>query len=175
MKDDRMASHDGGLLSGWSASLLMTRACAGCAQGFQSLPQHCLQLMIGWFVAAILINVIRDALPSKYSVAVPIPMAMAIPFFIGANVAIDIGIGALVKAYWDWRSPGAADGKVGPLYLRVYVISQCAVSGLPLSRGHAGDVQACMSRQGRVFPWTLCCMFALCLIRLRQRCACEPV
>lgn len=68
--------------------------------------------MLGFFVAAIVLNIVRDLLPSKYSVAIPVPMAMAIPFFIGANVAIDIAIGALVKAYWYWTSPVNAEGKV---------------------------------------------------------------
>ena len=81
-------------------------------QGFGALPQHCGQLMGGFFAIAILMSLIRDVLPEKWSRFVPIPMAMAIPFYIGANVAIDICIGALVKAYWHWSSPATAEGKV---------------------------------------------------------------
>lgn len=86
-------------------------------QGFQALPKHCEQLMLGFFAAAILLNIIRDALPSKWSVAIPVPMAAAIPFFIGANVAVDIAIGSVVKAYWHWTSPATAEGKVGDFFL----------------------------------------------------------
>ena len=76
------------------------------------LPKHCGALMGGFFAAAICMSLIRDLLPEKWARFVPIPMAMAIPFYIGANVAVDICIGALVKAYWHWSSPGTAEGKV---------------------------------------------------------------
>ena len=81
-------------------------------QGIWELPAHCAQLMLGFFLAAIAMSIIRDVLPPKWARFVPIPMAMAIPFYIGANVAIDICIGALVKAYWHWTSPATAEGKV---------------------------------------------------------------
>ncbi|BDA49724.1 probable metal-nicotianamine transporter YSL6 [Coccomyxa sp. Obi] len=81
-------------------------------QGFGELPQHCGVMMAAFFGAAILVNIIRDLLPQRYAVFVPVPMAMAIPFYIGANVAIDICIGALVKAYWHWTSPATAELKV---------------------------------------------------------------
>ncbi|EIE18748.1 OPT superfamily oligopeptide transporter [Coccomyxa subellipsoidea C-169] len=81
-------------------------------QGFGMLPQHCGMMMACFFAAAIVVNLIRDALPQRYAVFVPVPMAMAIPFYIGANVAIDICIGAVVKAYWHWTSPGTAELKV---------------------------------------------------------------
>lgn len=82
------------------------------AQGFEELPQYCGVMMAGFFGAALVINSIRDALPQRYAVYVPVPMAMAIPFYIGANVAIDICIGAVVKAYWHWTSPTSAELKV---------------------------------------------------------------
>ncbi len=81
-------------------------------QGFSMLPQHCGMMMACFFAAAIVVNLIRDALPQRYALFVPVPMAMAIPFYIGANVAIDICIGAVVKAYWHWTSPGTAELKV---------------------------------------------------------------
>ena len=83
-------------------------------QGIGQLPNHCAQLMLGFFLVAIAMSIIRDVLPAKWARFVPIPMAMAIPFYIGANVAIDICIGALVKAYWHWTSPASAEGKVRP-------------------------------------------------------------
>ncbi len=86
--------------------------CAHMLQGFEELPKHCGALMGGFFAAAICISLIRDLLPERWARFLPIPMAMAIPFYIGANVAIDICIGALVKAYWHWSSPATAEGKV---------------------------------------------------------------
>lgn len=81
-------------------------------QGFNELPQHCGMMMAAFFGAAIVVNLIRDLLPQRYAVFVPVPMAVAIPFYIGANVAIDICIGAVVKAYWHWTSPATAELKV---------------------------------------------------------------
>ena len=77
------------------------------------LPKHCAEMMIGFFLLALLMSLVRDLVPVKYSVFIPVPMAMAIPFYVGANVAVDICIGALVKAYWYWTSPETAPGKVG--------------------------------------------------------------
>ena len=82
------------------------------AQGFAMLPKHCAEMMIGFFLLALVMSLVRDLVPTKYSVFIPVPMAMAIPFYIGASVALDICIGALVKAYWYWTSPESAAGKV---------------------------------------------------------------
>ena len=76
------------------------------------LPKHCAEMMIGFFLLALVMSLVRDLVPVKYSVFIPVPMAMAIPFYVGANVAVDICIGALVKAYWYWTSPETAPGKV---------------------------------------------------------------
>ena len=81
-------------------------------QGFGELPQHCAQMMIGFFCLALVMSLLRDLVPTQFSVFIPIPMAMAIPFYVGASVPIDICIGALIKAYWYWTSPLDAPGKV---------------------------------------------------------------
>jgi len=88
-----------------------------CLQGFGELPQHCGQMMIGFFLLALAMSLLRDLVPIKYSVFIPIPMAMAIPFYVGANVAVDICIGALVKAYWYWTSSDSAPGKASHPHL----------------------------------------------------------
>ena len=44
----------------------------------------------------------RDFLPSKYGRWVPLPMAAALPFYIGAWLAIDMCIGALIIIVWRW-------------------------------------------------------------------------
>jgi branched-subunit amino acid ABC-type transport system permease component len=56
-------------------------------------------MMIGAFLLALAMSLLHDLLPEKWSVFIPIPMAMAIPFYVGANVALDISTGAVVKAY----------------------------------------------------------------------------
>ena len=87
-------------------------------QGFGELPQHCGQMMIAFFCLALVMCLLRDLVPTKLSIFIPIPMAMAIPFYVGAAVAVDILIGALVKAYWYWTRPLEAPGKVSmPLSL----------------------------------------------------------
>ena len=69
-------------------------------------------MMIGFFCLSLAMSLLRDLVPTRFSVFIPIPMAMAIPFYVGASVAIDICIGALIKAYWYWTSPLDAPGKV---------------------------------------------------------------
>ena len=84
------------------------------SQGFGELPEHCGQMMIAFFCLALVMCLVRDLVPTKLSIFIPIPMAMAIPFYVGAAVAVDIFIGALVKAYWYWTRPLEAPGKVRP-------------------------------------------------------------
>ncbi|KAI3919214.1 hypothetical protein MKW92_035995 [Papaver armeniacum] len=67
-------------------------------QGFSALPNHCLQLCYGFFAFAFLANLFRDLSPPKIGKWVPLPMAMAVPFLVGASFAIDMSIGSLVKA-----------------------------------------------------------------------------
>lgn len=65
-------------------------------EGFSALPQHCLQLCYAFFGFAILINLLRDLLPNKIGKWAPLPMAMAVPFLVGANFAIDMCVGSLI-------------------------------------------------------------------------------
>ncbi|KAK4799053.1 hypothetical protein SAY86_024418 [Trapa natans] len=65
-------------------------------EGFSALPQHCLQICYGFFGFAVVANLLRDLSPSKISKWIPLPMAMAIPFLVGANFAIDMGVGSLI-------------------------------------------------------------------------------
>ncbi|XP_020263623.1 probable metal-nicotianamine transporter YSL9 isoform X2 [Asparagus officinalis] len=69
-------------------------------QGFSALPQHCLQLCYGFFGFAVAANLMRDLLPSKYGRWVPLPMAMAVPFLVGASFAIDMCVGSLIVFTW---------------------------------------------------------------------------
>ncbi|XP_038982835.1 probable metal-nicotianamine transporter YSL12 [Phoenix dactylifera] len=77
--------------------------------GFSSLPKHCLTLCCIFFAAAILINLIRDLSPKKVARFIPLPMAMAIPFYIGSYFAIDMCVGSLILFVWEKINKTQAD------------------------------------------------------------------
>ncbi|XP_028786146.1 probable metal-nicotianamine transporter YSL6 [Neltuma alba] len=70
-------------------------------EGFSELPKHCLALCCGFFVAALVINLARDLIPKKISQYIPIPMAMAVPFYIGAYFAVDMFVGTVILFIWE--------------------------------------------------------------------------
>jgi OPT family oligopeptide transporter len=70
-------------------------------QGIGTLPKHCLELCIGFFVGAIVMNLARDLAPPGVARFIPLPMAMAIPFYLGPYFGIDMCIGSLVRFVWD--------------------------------------------------------------------------
>lgn len=70
-------------------------------EGFSALPKHCLQICYAFFTSAVLINLLRDLTPHKISRFIPIPMAMAIPFYIGAYFAIDMFVGSVILFVWE--------------------------------------------------------------------------
>ncbi|KAK4392855.1 putative metal-nicotianamine transporter YSL6 [Sesamum angolense] len=70
-------------------------------EGFSELPKHCLAICCGFFVAALAINLLRDVTPKKVSQFIPIPMAMAVPFYIGAYFAIDMFVGTVILFVWE--------------------------------------------------------------------------
>ncbi|XP_043717193.1 metal-nicotianamine transporter YSL3-like isoform X2 [Telopea speciosissima] len=69
-------------------------------QGFSALPHHCLQLCYGFFAFAVGTNLLRDLSPPNIAKWVPLPMAMAVPFLVGAYFAIDMCIGSLIVFVW---------------------------------------------------------------------------
>lgn len=69
-------------------------------EGFSALPKHCLELSAGFFAFSVFINLTRDFLPRKCRKYVPLPMAMAVPFLVGANFAIDMCVGSLIVFAW---------------------------------------------------------------------------
>ncbi|XP_015868704.1 probable metal-nicotianamine transporter YSL6 [Ziziphus jujuba] len=70
-------------------------------EGFSELPKHCLAICCGFFVAALVINLLRDVTSEKVSQFIPIPMAMAVPFYIGAYFAIDMFVGTVILFIWE--------------------------------------------------------------------------
>ncbi|XAR73636.1 hypothetical protein NMG60_11007674 [Bertholletia excelsa] len=69
-------------------------------EGFSALPENCLKLCYLFFAAAIVINAIRDAVGKNRARFIPIPMAMAIPFYIGSYFAIDMCVGSFILFVW---------------------------------------------------------------------------
>ncbi|XP_076905598.1 metal-nicotianamine transporter YSL3-like [Bidens hawaiensis] len=69
-------------------------------QGFSALPNHCLQLCYLFFGFALLANFVRDVGPEKIRKLIPLPMAMAVPFLVGAYFAIDMCVGSLIVFIW---------------------------------------------------------------------------
>ncbi|XP_072951093.1 probable metal-nicotianamine transporter YSL6 isoform X2 [Typha angustifolia] len=82
-------------------------------EGFSALPKHCLEICRAFFVAAVLINLLRDVTPKNVSQYIPIPMAMAIPFYIGAYFAIDMFVGTVILFVWERLNRKEADEYAG--------------------------------------------------------------
>ncbi|KAI3904609.1 hypothetical protein MKW98_014789 [Papaver atlanticum] len=70
-------------------------------EGFSALPRHCLQLCYGFFAFAVGSNLLRDYTPRGIGKFVPLPMAMAVPFLVGAYFAIDMCLGSLIVFVWE--------------------------------------------------------------------------
>jgi len=68
--------------------------------GISALPQYCLIFCYVFFAVAIVINLIRDLVGKKWAEFIPVPMAMAIPFYIGSYFALDMCLGSLILFIW---------------------------------------------------------------------------
>lgn len=82
-------------------------------EGFSALPKHCLAICCGFFAAALLINLLRDVTPVRISRFIPIPMAMAVPFYIGAYFAIDMFVGTVILFIWERINRKSAEDFAG--------------------------------------------------------------
>ncbi|KAG6707651.1 hypothetical protein I3842_06G043000 [Carya illinoinensis] len=69
-------------------------------EGFSALPQHCLEICYGFFAFAIAANLLRNLNPKGVGKWIPLPMAMAVPFLVGAYFAIDMCVGSLIVFAW---------------------------------------------------------------------------
>ncbi|KAL3625598.1 putative metal-nicotianamine transporter ysl7 [Castilleja foliolosa] len=78
-------------------------------EGFSALPEHCLTLCYGFFAAAIVINGIRDIVGPRWAKFIPLPMAMAIPFYLGGYFTIDMCLGSLILFIWEKIDKAKAD------------------------------------------------------------------
>lgn len=78
-------------------------------EGFSALPKHCLTLCYIFFIGAAVINLIRDLVGKKRAQFIPLPMAMAIPFYLGSYFAIDMCVGSLILFVWRKVNRAKAD------------------------------------------------------------------
>ncbi|KAL7165653.1 hypothetical protein ACSBR2_041349 [Camellia fascicularis] len=78
-------------------------------QGFSVLPYHCLQLCYGFFAFAVGINLVKDFFPPRIGKWMPLPMAMAVPFLVGAYFSIDMCVGTLIVFVWHTLNPKKAE------------------------------------------------------------------
>ncbi|GAA0158064.1 transporter [Lithospermum erythrorhizon] len=78
-------------------------------EGVSSLPKNCLTFCYVFFAAAIVINAVRDTVGEDIKKFIPIPMAMAIPFYIGGYFTIDMCIGSLILFIWRTINKEKAD------------------------------------------------------------------
>ncbi|PWA69348.1 YELLOW STRIPE like 6 [Artemisia annua] len=82
-------------------------------EGFSELPKHCLAICCGFFIAALVLNMLRDWTPTEVSRFIPIPMAMAVPFYIGAYFAIDMFVGTVILFVWERLNKKEAEDYAG--------------------------------------------------------------
>ncbi|GFS36178.1 YELLOW STRIPE like 7 [Actinidia rufa] len=78
-------------------------------EGFSALPKHCLTLCYVFFIGAVIINAFRDVVGKEKAKFIPIPMAMAIPFYIGSYFAIDMCVGSMILFVWSKINKAKAD------------------------------------------------------------------
>ncbi|PSS35304.1 Metal-nicotianamine transporter like [Actinidia chinensis var. chinensis] len=82
-------------------------------EGFSKLPKHCLALCCGFFVAALVINLLRDLTPANFARFIPIPMAMGLTFYMGAYLAIDMFVGTVILFVWERMNRKDAEDYAG--------------------------------------------------------------
>uniref|UniRef100_A0A1D1ZCD1 Putative metal-nicotianamine transporter YSL14 n=1 Tax=Anthurium amnicola TaxID=1678845 RepID=A0A1D1ZCD1_9ARAE len=90
------------------ASVYRNMAILG-VEGFGSLPKNCLTICYAAFFGAILVNFVRDLSGKRVARFIPIPMAMAIPFYLGSYFAIDMCVGSLILFVWEKMDKAKAD------------------------------------------------------------------
>ncbi|RCV34611.1 hypothetical protein SETIT_7G172900v2 [Setaria italica] len=76
--------------------------------GLSLLPKHCLTLCYIFFAISFAINLIKDQVPEKVAKFIPIPMAAAIPFYLGPYFAIDMFLGSVILFFWEWKNKAEA-------------------------------------------------------------------
>ncbi|KAF5478870.1 hypothetical protein F2P56_005397 [Juglans regia] len=84
-------------------------AITGSREGFKGLPMYAVHFGVAFFIAAIVINIIKELLPEKVAKYIPIPIAMGIPFHIGGYISISFCLGSLITFLWRLKNKAKAD------------------------------------------------------------------
>lgn len=79
-------------------------------EGFSALPSHCLEICCAAFILALALCLLKDMTPANVSRFIPIPMAMAVPFYVGAYFGVDMFIGTVILFAWQNMNREEADG-----------------------------------------------------------------
>jgi uncharacterized oligopeptide transporter (OPT) family protein len=79
-------------------------------KGFSALPMHCLEICCAAFFLALVLSLLKDVTPAKVSRFIPIPIAMAAPFYVGAYFGVDMFIGTVILFAWQKLNREEADG-----------------------------------------------------------------
>lgn len=77
--------------------------------GLDSLPKHCVTICLVFFISAVVINLVRDLVGEKIAAFIPVPMAMAIPLYMGSYFTIDMCVGSLILFTWEKLNKTEAD------------------------------------------------------------------
>ncbi|KAF8037031.1 hypothetical protein BT93_B0067 [Corymbia citriodora subsp. variegata] len=84
-------------------------AAMNATNGLSTLPKHCLSLSLAFFLVTILVSLLRDSTPKKWKRLIPIPMAFAMPFNLGAYLSIDMCVGYLIFFVWRRMNKARAE------------------------------------------------------------------
>jgi hypothetical protein len=84
-------------------------AAAFASGGFASLPQYAGWLAIAALVIGTLMAGMREAMSERARVLVPMPVVMGVIMLSGANVAVGVTAGTVLRVVWRWRNPRGAD------------------------------------------------------------------
>jgi hypothetical protein len=68
--------------------------------GVSALPHAAMYVGLAAFIVGVGLNLVRDSLPHWLKGTVPYPAAMGVVFFSGANVAVDVVVGAAIRVFW---------------------------------------------------------------------------
>lgn len=74
-----------------------------------AMPPHCGTLALIFFIAVIIMNLARDSAPPAYRKYMPVPMAMGIPFYLGAYLAVDMCLGSIINLVWSYVNPASQE------------------------------------------------------------------
>ncbi|KAL0033062.1 hypothetical protein WJX79_000741 [Trebouxia sp. C0005] len=83
-------------------------------EGIRNLPRHCFAIAGVFFFVCFFLPMFRDFGPRKIARFTPVPMAMAIPLVVGAWLAVDMGLGSIVRVSWDFISMSTATDYLVP-------------------------------------------------------------